>query len=104
MTYSVFNLTKHTQLSIRGTTGSHPDSEFVFGCFMDSSCFEDEPGGSMFSKPEYAYDDVDWEKAVEMAKWILEWDETFRNTSNKGMNIMKFKHVHLKSDTDERKE
>lgn len=98
MTYSVFNLTEHTQLSIRGTTGSHPDSDFVFGCFMDSSCFEDEPGGSTFSKPEYAYDDVDWQKAVEMAKWILEWDESFKESSK--LNLKQFKHVHLTNEQD----
>lgn len=78
MTYSVFDLTEHTQMSIRGKTGSHPESEIVFGVFTDS--LEVDPMAP--SRPGlsdiWAYDDVDWERAVQMAKWILEWDEAFK--------------------------
>ena len=77
MTYSVFDLTEHTQLSIRGTTGTHPDSKFVFGIFMDNDCLEDDPMASSFDSAT-AYDDVDWSRAVKMAEWILEWDRTFK--------------------------
>ena len=77
MTYGTFDLTEHTQLSIRGTTGTHPDSKFVFGIFMDNDCLEDDPTASSFDSAT-AYDDVDWERAVQMAKWILEWDERFK--------------------------
>lgn len=68
MTYALYNLTPYTQLSIRSRTGTHPDSEFVFGIYMDSDCMDDDT----------AYDDVDWEHAVEMAKWILEQDKWIR--------------------------
>ena len=77
MTYALFNLTEHTQLSIRGTTRTHPDSEFVFGIFMDNDCLEDDPTASSFDSAT-AYDDMDWSKAVEMAHWILEQDEWIR--------------------------
>lgn len=77
MTYSVFDLTEHTQLSIRGTTGTHPDSKFVFGIFMDNDCLEDDPMASSFDSAT-AYDDVDWSRAVKMAEWILEWDRAFK--------------------------
>ena len=68
MTYALFNLTERTQLSIRGTTRTHPDSEFVFGIFMDNDCPEDD----------FAYDDMEWSRAVEMARWILKEDEWIR--------------------------
>ena len=77
MTYSVFDLTEHTQLAIRGTTGTHPDRKFVFGIFMDNDCLEDDPMASSFDSAT-AYDDVDWSRAVKMAEWILEWDRTFK--------------------------
>ena len=77
MTIATFDLTEHTQLSIRGTTGTHPDSEFVFGIFMDNDCLEDDPMASSFDSAT-AYDDMDWSRAVEMAKWILEWDERLK--------------------------
>lgn len=76
MTYAVFDLTPHTQLSIRGTTGTHPDSEFVFGVFISTDEIHAEQTG--FTPDFSAYDDVEWERAVQMAKWILEWDERFR--------------------------
>ena len=81
MTYGVFDLTEHTQLSIRGTTGTHPDSEFVFGIYMDNDCLEDDPTASSFDSAT-AYDDVEWERAVQLARWILEWDEAFRRRRN----------------------
>jgi len=79
MTYSTFDLTEHTQFSIRGTTGTHPDSEFVFGVFIESNPHYAKDFGKEYIMPDFtAYDDVDWERAVQMAKWILEWDETFK--------------------------
>lgn len=74
MTYSVYDLTEHTQLSIRGTTGSHPDSKFVFGIFMDNDCLYDDPMASSFDSAT-AYDDMDWSEAVKMAEWILKENE-----------------------------
>lgn len=79
MTLRVYNLTDHTQLSIRGTTGTHPDSKFVFGIFMDNDCLEDDPTDSSFDSAT-AYDDMDWSKAVKMAKWILEQDEWIKRS------------------------
>lgn len=65
MTYAVYDLTDSTQLSIRGTTGTHPDSKFVFGiCMSDGE----------------AYDDMDWSEAVRMARWILEQDKWIRKS------------------------
>lgn len=70
MTYSVYNVTSHTQLSIRGTTGTHPDSKFVLGIHIDS-----DDGVNMVMPNFSAYDDMDWDEAVRMAKWILEQNE-----------------------------
>ena len=75
MTYDVFDLTEHTQLSIRGTTGTHPDSKYVFGVHIGTEEIHAEEQG--FTPEFTAYDDVDWNRAVEMAKWILEWDGRF---------------------------
>ena len=66
MTYSLYNLTENAQLSIRGTTGSHPDSQFVFGIFLGHECLKEGIGG------DYCYEDMDWSEAVKMAEWILE--------------------------------
>ena len=82
MTYAIYNLTEHTQLSIRGTTGTHPDSEFVFGIYMDHKCLQDDPMGSLFSPPDSAYDDMDWSEAVKMAHWILEQDKWINGEKN----------------------
>ena len=83
MTYSVFDLTEHTQLSIRGTTGTHPDSKFVFGIFMDNDCLEDDPMASSFDSST-AYDDVDWSRAVKMAEWILNEDKWIKKAIEEG--------------------
>ena len=69
MTYSIYNVTPNVQLSIRGTTGSHPDSLFVFGIYLDHNCLEKGIDG------DYGYEDMDWSEAVKMAKWILEEDK-----------------------------
>lgn len=76
MTIATFDLTEHTQMSIRGTTGTHPDSERVFGVFITTDEIHAEQGG--FTPDFSAYDDVEWERAVQMAKWILKWDEAFK--------------------------
>ena len=76
MTISVFDLTEHTQMSIRMGTGTHPDSEYVFGVHIGS---DDHYSDKRGMTPDFtAYDDVEWERAVKMAKWILEYDEHFR--------------------------
>lgn len=74
MTYSVYNLTDHAQLSIRGTTGTHPDSKFVFGIFMDETRID----------KDYAYEDMDWEEAVKMAEWILNEDKWIKRAIEEG--------------------
>lgn len=76
MTIATFDLTEHTQMSIRGTTGTHPDSEFVFGVFIGTDEIHAEQAG--FTPNVDAYDDMDWSKAVELAKWILS-DAEFKN-------------------------
>lgn len=81
MTYAVFDLTEHTQLSIRGPTGTHPDSSLVFGVFMDAACMEKEPDGGIFDGPGYSYDDMDWSRAVKAARWILEKDKELNGGS-----------------------
>ncbi len=76
MTYGVFDLTEHTQFSIRGHTGTHPESEYVLGVYIGSDDHYSERKGMT---PDFtAYDDVEWERAVQLAKWILEWDEAFK--------------------------
>lgn len=75
MTIATFDLTEHTQMSIRGTTGTHPDSEFVFGIYIGTDEIHAEQRG--FTPDITAYDDMDWSKAVELAKWIL--DAEFKN-------------------------
>ena len=82
MTYGVFDLTQHTQFSIRGTTGTHPDSEHVFGVHIGSDEIHADQQG--FTPDFSAYDDVEWERAVLLAKWILEWDEAFRKATKRG--------------------
>ena len=74
MTYSIYNLTDHAQLSIRGTTGTHPDSKFVFGIFMDETRID----------KDYAYEDMDWEEAVKMAEWILNEDKWIKKAIEEG--------------------
>ena len=69
MTIAVFDLTEHTQMSIRGTTGTHPDSKFVFGIHIGTDEIHAEQLG--LTPDISAYDDMDWSKAVELAKWIL---------------------------------
>ena len=72
MTYGTFDLTEHTQLSIRGTTGTHPDSEYVFGVFIGTDEIHAEEGGRT---PDInAYDDMDWSKAIVLAKWVMDKD------------------------------
>ena len=78
MTYGTFDLTEHTQLSIRGTTGTHPDSKYVFGVYIGSQEHYAEDFGMATMPDMHAYDDVEWERAVQMAKWILDWDERFK--------------------------
>ena len=72
MTIAVFDLTEHTQMSIRGTTGTHPDSKYVFGIYISSQeNYAEELLGKHVMPDITAYDDMDWSKAVELAKWIL---------------------------------
>lgn len=78
MTYATYDLTPHTQLSIRGTTGTHPDSKFVFGVYIGSQEHYAEDFGMATMPDMHAYDDMDWSEAVKMAKWILEQDEWIR--------------------------
>lgn len=74
MTYSTFDLTEHTQLSIRGTTGTHPDSKYVFGVHIGTDEIHSEEGGKT---PDIsAYEDMDWSEAVELARWVMGKDES----------------------------
>ena len=75
MTIAVFDLTEHTQMSIRGTTGTHPDSKYVFGIHIGTDEVHAEQLG--LTPDITAYEDMDWSKAVELAKWIL--DAEFKN-------------------------
>lgn len=73
MTIALFDLTEHTQLSIRGTTGTHPDSKYVFGIHIGTDEIHAEQSG--FTPEITAYDDMGWSKAVELAKWVMYKDE-----------------------------
>ena len=74
MTIATFDLTEHTQMSIRGTTGTHPNSRFVFGVYICTDEIHAEQSG--FTPDISAYDDMDWSKAAELAKWIDEMDKS----------------------------
>lgn len=74
MAIAVFDLTEHTQMSIRGTTGTHPDSKYVFGVYMGTDEIHAEQRG--FTPDISAYDDMDWSKAVELANWIGGMDKS----------------------------
>ena len=76
MTIALFDLTEHTQMSIRGTTGTHPDSKYVFGIHIGTDEVHAEQLG--LTPDISAYEDMDWSKAVELAKWILS-DAEFKN-------------------------
>ena len=64
MTIALFDLTEHTQMSIRGTTGTHPDSKYVFGIHIGTDEVHAEQLG--LTPDITAYDDMDWSKAVEL--------------------------------------
>lgn len=73
MTYSLYNLTKNAQLSIRESLTS-PGDRFTFGIFLNGDCIRMGKGG----KP-YGYEIMDWSEAVKMAQWILEENEWIQN-------------------------
>ncbi len=70
MAIALFDLTEHTQISIRGTTGTHPGSKYVFGIHIGTDEIHAEQLG--LTPDISAYDDTDWSKAVELANWIIE--------------------------------
>ena len=70
MAIAVFDLTEHTQMSIRGTTGTRPDSKYVFGVHIGTDEIHAEQMG--LTPDISAYEDMDWSKAAELAKWILD--------------------------------
>lgn len=70
MTIATFDLTEHTQMSIRGTTGTHPDSKFVFGIYIGTDEIHAEQRG--LTPDINAYEDMDWSEAVDLANWILD--------------------------------
>lgn len=74
MTIAVFDLTEHTQMSIRGTTGTHPDSKFVFGIHIGTDEIHAEQLG--LTPDISAYEDMDWSDAVMLAKWVMDKDGT----------------------------
>lgn len=74
MTYSLYNLTKNSQLSVRGPIGLSPDNMFTFGVFLGKECVKKGIDGN-----PYAYEVMDWSEAVKMAQWILEENEWIQN-------------------------
>lgn len=83
MTVSVFDMTPYTQFSVRMDTGLHPDG-LSLGVFMCSADFHLDEAKELMEKegavhPDFhCYDAVDWDRAVQLAKWILEVDERWR--------------------------
>ena len=75
MTISLFDLTEHTQFSVKGPTGCHPDG-LSLGMYIRT-----EPIHSLGRDPSpldlSAYDAVEWDRALRMAEWILKTDEEF---------------------------
>jgi hypothetical protein len=84
MTIAVFDLTEHTQMSIRGTTGTHPDSKYVFGIHIGTDEVHAEQLG--LTPDISAYEDMDWSKAVELAKWVNDIDAS-RPTKNTDIHL-----------------
>lgn len=75
MTISLFDLTEHTQLSVRGPTGCHPDG-LSLGVFISTEPIHNI-GGHPAPLELNAYDAVEWDRALRMAEWILKADEQF---------------------------
>lgn len=72
----IFNLTEYMQASIRMGTGIHPDGP-SFGIYIGTPT----PDYGEIPKSAFevtAYDACEWSRAVKLAKWILEMDETFK--------------------------
>lgn len=75
MTISLFDLTEHTQLSVRYDTGCHPDG-LSLGVFVgNGQLHDDEPAKDPLHLS--AYDAVEWDRALRMAAWILKVDEEY---------------------------
>lgn len=74
MTVSLFDLTEHTQLSVRLNTGCHPDG-LSLGVHIDTEEIHGDPPKTPLSLS--AYDAVEWDRALRMAEWILKVDEGF---------------------------
>lgn len=74
MTISLFDLTEHTQLSVRGPTGCHPDG-LSLGVYISTEEIHGDPPKTPLSLS--AYDAVEWDRALRMAEWILKADEQF---------------------------
>lgn len=74
MTYSLYNLTKNVQLSVRESIRLTPDNMFTFGVFLGKECVKKGVNGI-----PYAYEVMDWSEAVKMAQWILEENEWIQN-------------------------
>lgn len=80
MAYRTFDLTENTQFSIRLGTGCHPDGPSL-GVFLgaeDMFAHDADPDYRPKAFECYAYDAVEWGRAVELARWILKAnDELF---------------------------
>lgn len=75
MTVSVFDLTEHTQFSVRLDTGCHPDG-LSLGVHIGTEPIH-SLGRDLSPLDLSAYDAVEWDRALRLAEWILRTDEEF---------------------------
>ena len=76
----IFNITENMQASIRMGTGIHPNGP-SFGIYIGTPI----PDYGVIPKTAFevtAYDACEWERAVKLAKWILEMDEAFKKVKD----------------------
>lgn len=81
MAIEVFDLTEYTQLAIRRDTGLHEGLSLCIYSSNDQWLSEHieqlKAGGHDIPPAHSTTDAVEWSRAVQMARWILEADERY---------------------------
>ena len=78
MTIAVFDLTEFTQFAIKYNTGMFPD-KFAMTVYMSNDSDYDRPVEERPSCSLNACEICDWDRAVQLAEWILEHDRLFKS-------------------------
>lgn len=82
MSLSCFQSTEYTQFSVACDTGLHPDGLSLRVNVISEECTAERAkryiDAGLDVPPEFCvFDAMDWETAVELAKWILKCDKEF---------------------------